>query len=287
VHFTTLILHLCSFSPFSPEHPVLQADGRQVRGPFDVTGRHVLSSNLNFSSPPPHPPHTSPLASPLPGFDDIVANKGAAVVKAEGESPLVDRALDSALDFLQDGDAEGDDEEDDEFDMFDIYEESPEIEIPYDLLSELEEKDAAFLANKGQSAMQLNRQQINAAIARWRKHDNDCGSAEVQVAIANERIKYLTKHLLANKGDIACRRGLNNLVTTRRKFLNFLYENDKPKAELMIKELGIRFRPPGRLWDKEAKYGAFKNTKSKWMKLRAVARQERDAIKAKKEATVV
>jgi len=225
--------------------------------------------------------------SPLPGFDDIVANKGAAVVKAEGESPLVDRALDSALDFLQDGDAEGDDEEDDEFDMFDIYEESPEIEIPYDLLSELEEKDAAFLANKGQSAMQLNRQQINAAIARWRKHDNDCGSAEVQVAIANERIKYLTKHLLANKGDIACRRGLNNLVTTRRKFLNFLYENDKPKAELMIKELGIRFRPPGRLWDKEAKYGAFKNTKSKWMKLRAVARQERDAIKAKKEATVV
>ena len=219
--------------------------------------------------------------SPLPVFDDIVANKGT-VTKSDGESPLVDRALDSALDFLQDGEGDGEDDEEDEFDMFDIYEESPEIEIPYDLLSELEEKDAAFLANKGVSAMQLNQQQINQAVARWRKHDKDCGSAEVQVAIANERIKYLTKHLLANKGDIACRRGLNTLVTERRKFLNYLYETNKPKAEQMVKELGIRFRPPGRLWDKEAKYGAFKNTKSKWAKLRQIARQERDQIKAQK-----
>jgi hypothetical protein len=50
----------------------------------------------------------------------------------------------------------------------------------------------------------------------------------------------------------------------------------------MVKELGIRFRPPGRLWDKEAKYGAFKNTKSKYERLRALARQERDAKKAAK-----
>jgi hypothetical protein len=30
----------------------------------------------------------------------------------------------------------------------------------------------------------------------------------------------------------------------------------------MVKELKIRFRPPGRMWDKEAKYGAYKNTKT-------------------------
>lgn len=169
--------------------------------------------------------------------------------------------------------------------MFDVYEESPELDIPYDLLAELESKDAAFLASKGPSASDANKVLIDAAVAKWRKHDNDCGSAEVQVAIANERIKYLTRHLLANKGDIACRRGLNMLVTKRRKFLNFLYEHNKPKAEQMIKELGIRFRPPGRLWDKEAKYGAFTNTKSKFMKLRAAARVERDQIKAQKALT--
>ena len=189
------------------------------------------------------------------------------------ESPLDDRALDSALDFLQEGEADGE-EEDDEFDLFDIYEESPEIEIPHDLIASLEEQEAVARANKGTSAFDLNSAEIKKAVEKWRKHDKDCGSAEVQVAIANERIKYLTKHLLSNKADISARRGLNALVTTRRKFLNYLYETDKSKAEKMVAELGIRFRPPGRLWDKEAKYGAFKNTKSKFQKARAFVGKE-------------
>jgi len=186
------------------------------------------------------------------------------------------QALDSALDFLQDGTTEGE-TEGDEFDMFDIYEESPDIEIPFDLIAELEEKENAALAGKPPSAASLNKAALTAAVAKWRKHENDCGSAEVQVAIANEKIKYLTKHLLANKYDVASRRGLNALVIHRKTFLNYLYEHDRPKADKMIKELGIRFRPPGRLWDKEAKYGSFTNTKSKFEKLRAIARQERDS----------
>jgi len=204
--------------------------------------------------------------SNAPTFDNLVKKK---------ESPLGERSLDNALDFLEDGDI--DEEEEDEFDMFDIYEESPDIEVPYDLIAELEEKEALALASKGPSAQVLNQAVIKAAVEKWRKHDKDCGSAEVQVAIANERIKYLTKHLLSNKYDIAARRGLNALVTTRRRFLNYLYETDKPKAEKMIAELGIRFRPPGRLWNKETKYGAFKNTKSKWQKLRLLAKQQRDS----------
>lgn len=52
------------------------------------------------------------------------------------------------------------------------------------------------------------------------------------------------------------------MVNTRRKFLNYLYLHDSAKALEMVKELKIRFRPPGRMWDKEAKYGAFKNTKT-------------------------
>jgi small subunit ribosomal protein S15 len=161
--------------------------------------------------------------------------------------------------------------------MLDIYEDSPDIEIPYDLISKLEAQEADALASKKQSGEELNQIQITAAVKKWQKHDKDVGSAQVQVAIAHERIKYLTKHLLANKKDVAARRGLDALVNTRRKFLNFLYEHDRSKAEEMIQALGIRFRPPGRLWDKDAKYGAFKNTKSKWLKLRQEARQLRDS----------
>ena len=146
--------------------------------------------------------------------------------------------------------------------MFEIYEESPDFEVPYDLISELEEKEVAAINNKLPSASDLNRANIKSALEKWRQHENDCGSAEVQVVIANERIKYLTKHLLANKKDVAAKRGLDALVNTRRKFLNYLYATNNAKALQMISELKIRFRPPGRLWDKETKYGAFKNTKT-------------------------
>lgn len=99
--------------------------------------------------------------SPLPDFNNLVTPK---VSKAIGkDSPLDDRALDSALDFLQEGEADAE-EEDDEFDLFDIYEESPEIEIPHDLIASLEEQEAVARANKGTSAFDLNSAEIKKAV---------------------------------------------------------------------------------------------------------------------------
>lgn len=184
--------------------------------------------------------------------------------------------MDSALDFLQDGVLDGEEEED-ELDMYEVYEESPDIDVPYELIADLEAKEAEALATKRPSASELNQVEIRNAIARWRKHENDVGSAEVQIAVSNEKIKYLTKHLLANKWDVSAKRGLQKLVQARKTFLNYLFIHDAPKAELMIRELGIRFRPPGQLWDKSTKYGSYPNTKSKWQRIRQVAKQERDA----------
>lgn len=170
------------------------------------------------------------------------------------------------MDFLQKGE-ETEDDEDDEFDIFDIYEDSPDLEIPYDLIAELEERDKMAEASKVPSAGEISAAVIKGAVSNWRLHENDSGSAQVQIVIANERIKYLTKHLLANKGDKSARRGLDALVTQRRKFLNYLFKTNKPKAEELISSLGIRFRPPGQLWDKESKYRAFKNTRSSVKKI--------------------
>lgn len=201
--------------------------------------------------------------SPLPGFDNVIKAKDET--KLNNDSPLVDRALDSALDFLQDAENGGDDEDDDEFDMFEIYEDSPDLDIPYDLIAELEEKESAALAGKMPSAGELSKAQIKEVVARWRMHENDVGSAQVQVAIANERVGLLTKHLLANKKDMSAKRGLQAVVVQRRKFLEYLYKHDRPKALEMVAEMGIRFRPPGLAWDKQAKYSAFKNTKNKYV----------------------
>lgn len=150
--------------------------------------------------------------------------------------------------------------------MFEIYSDSPEFVVPHELIAELEEREAKALANKVPSSADLNAEHINSAVLRWRKHDTDVGSAEVQVAIADEKIKYLTKHLLANRKDLSAKRGLQAMVVTRRKFLDYLSRTDADKARLMVQELGIRFRSSGNQWDKLAKYGAFTNTKAKYVK---------------------
>ncbi len=191
-------------------------------------------------------------------------------------SLVSEQALDSALDFLQDGNAGEDDKEDDMFDMFDIFEDSPDLDIPHDLIAELTEADANAAAEKRPSASDQNTQIIKAAVERWRRHDKDCGSPEVQIAISHEKVKYLTKHLLANKHDASTRRGLQAIVNHRRKFLNYLYEHDRAKCNEMVDELGIRFRPKKGAFDRESKYAGFKNTKSKWRKLRMDAAKLRD-----------
>jgi small subunit ribosomal protein S15 len=179
---------------------------------------------------------------------------------------LSQQALDSALDFLQDADTSEEEEEDDEFDMFEIYEDAPDLDTPYDLIADLEKREADSAAAKVPSAMLGHQAKINLAIAKWRLHDKDVGSAEVQVAIANERILYLTQHLLANRKDVAAKRGLQALVVMRRKFLSNIYAKDGKKALSMAAEMKIRFRPTGLPWDKESKYAAYKNTKTVFKK---------------------
>ena len=153
-------------------------------------------------------------------------------------------------------------EEDTEFDIFEIYEESPDIDIPYDLIAKLEQDEIDAQINKKTPQSVVNSNTIKEAIQKWKLHENDSGSPEVQIVSLSLRVQYLTRHLLTNHKDVAAKRGLMAIVNQRRKLLNYLYEQDRSKAEALIKEQGIRFKPPGRLWDKEAKYGAFKNTKN-------------------------
>ena len=162
------------------------------------------------------------------------------------------------------------------FDMFDIFEDAPDLDIPHDLIAELTEADANAAAEKKPSARDQNAQIIKSSVERWRRHDKDCGSPEVQIAISHEKIKYLTKHLLANKHDASTRRGLQAIVTHRKKFLNYLYLEDRAKCKEMVDELGIRFRPKAGSFDRESKYAGFKNTKSKWKKIRMDATKLRD-----------
>jgi small subunit ribosomal protein S15 len=77
-------------------------------------------------------------------------------------------------------------------------------------------------------------------IAKFRKHDSDTGSPEVQIALLTDRINHLTEHLKLHKKDHHSRRGLLMLVGKRRRFLDYLKNNDVERYRSVIAELGLR-----------------------------------------------
>lgn len=133
-------------------------------------------------------------------------------------------------------------------------------------MQQLTDRDLLAENNPTVSQGQINQEKITQAIQKWRKHDTDVGSAAVQVAIYHERVLYLTQHMLRHRKDNAAKRGLQQLVVERRKMLDYLYQTDRATAQQLITSLGIRYRAPGRFWDKQIKYGRFKNTKQKQRK---------------------
>ena len=77
-------------------------------------------------------------------------------------------------------------------------------------------------------------------IEKFRTHDTDTGSSEVQIALLSDRISYLTDHFKVHKRDHHSRRGLLKLVGQRRRLLQHLKKKDIAKYRNIIQALGIR-----------------------------------------------
>ena len=88
--------------------------------------------------------------------------------------------------------------------------------------------------------MAMEQTKKNEIISKYRVHENDTGSPEVQIALLTERINYLTEHLQKHKKDHHSRRGLLKMVGQRRGLLNYLKEKDLDRYRKLIESLGIR-----------------------------------------------
>jgi small subunit ribosomal protein S15 len=77
-------------------------------------------------------------------------------------------------------------------------------------------------------------------IKSHKRHENDTGSPEVQIAILSERITYLTEHFKVHKKDHHSRRGLLKIVGQRRRLLDYLKSKDVERYRAIIEKLGIR-----------------------------------------------
>lgn len=88
--------------------------------------------------------------------------------------------------------------------------------------------------------MVLQSAQKQEIIAKFRTHEKDTGSPQVQIALLTERINYLTEHFKQHKKDFHSRRGLLKIVNQRRKLLEYLKQRDYEKYKELIQELNIR-----------------------------------------------
>jgi len=77
-------------------------------------------------------------------------------------------------------------------------------------------------------------------IEKFKVHENDTGSSEVQIAILTKKINRLNEHLKANKKDHHSRRGLVIMVGKRKRLLGYLKNNDLNRYKKIIEELGLR-----------------------------------------------
>lgn len=88
--------------------------------------------------------------------------------------------------------------------------------------------------------MALLKEAKTELIKRYRQHDRDSGSPEVQIAVLTNRIAYLTEHFKLHKKDHHSRRGLLALVGRRRRLLDYLRDVDNARYRAVIDRLGIR-----------------------------------------------
>lgn len=77
-------------------------------------------------------------------------------------------------------------------------------------------------------------------IGKYKLHDKDTGSPEVQIAIFTERIEELSSHLKKNKKDNHSRRGLLGIVSKRKRLLSYLKREDEKRYKSIARKLGLK-----------------------------------------------
>ncbi|MBK7992712.1 MAG: 30S ribosomal protein S15 [Blastocatellia bacterium] len=88
--------------------------------------------------------------------------------------------------------------------------------------------------------MALQREVKQDLIAKYKTHDSDTGSPEVQIALLTQRIEGLIEHFKSHVKDNHSRRGLLKMVSHRRRLLDYLKRQDFARYQAIIGKLGIR-----------------------------------------------
>jgi small subunit ribosomal protein S15 len=86
----------------------------------------------------------------------------------------------------------------------------------------------------------LTAEEKTKIIKKYKLHEADTGSAEVQIALLTEEIKRLIFHLKLHPKDLHSKRGLLKMVAKRKKLLNFIKEENTRRYNTILKKIGLK-----------------------------------------------
>ena len=88
--------------------------------------------------------------------------------------------------------------------------------------------------------MPLQTEKKSELVSKFRTHETDTGSPEVQIALLTERIGYLTEHFKTHLKDHHSRRGLLRMVSKRRRLLDYLKRSSLDRYRKFVTALSLR-----------------------------------------------
>jgi len=77
-------------------------------------------------------------------------------------------------------------------------------------------------------------------IKKYKIHDTDTGSPDVQIALLSETINQLLLHLKKHPKDLHSKRGLLKMVSKRKSLLNYLKRNNEKRYKSLVKNIGLK-----------------------------------------------
>lgn len=86
----------------------------------------------------------------------------------------------------------------------------------------------------------LSAKEKQKVVEKFKVHETDTGSYEVQIALLSQEIDRLADHLKKHKKDNHSRRGLLRMVSKRRLLLQRLQKEDEKRHLATTKKLGLK-----------------------------------------------
>jgi small subunit ribosomal protein S15 len=86
----------------------------------------------------------------------------------------------------------------------------------------------------------LDKKAKEKIIKKFRTHETDTGSPQIQIAILSAEIEQLAEHLKEHKHDFSSRRGLLKKVGERRKLLKYLQKENAAAFKELAEKLKLK-----------------------------------------------